>query len=77
MPNGDPRDGFFYLTLTLMIDYYFYFHRHNDLPERFRMYAKDKVYTVDLKEDTRKVWNTSHAHTDIPRLREGRLGAQV
>ena len=60
-----------------MIDSYFYFHRHNDLPERFRTYAKDKVYTVDLKEDTRKVWNTSHAHTDIPRLREGRLGAQV
>ena len=22
MPNGDPRDGFFYLTLTLMIDSY-------------------------------------------------------
>ena len=22
MPNGDPRDGFFYLTLILMIDFY-------------------------------------------------------
>ena len=22
MPNGDPRDGFFYPTLTLMIDSY-------------------------------------------------------
>ena len=22
MPNGDPRDGFFYPTLTLMIDFY-------------------------------------------------------
>ena len=22
MPNGDPRDGFFYSTLTLMIDSY-------------------------------------------------------
>ena len=22
MPNGDPRDGFFYTTLTLMIDSY-------------------------------------------------------
>ena len=22
MPNGDPRDGFFYPTLTLIMDYY-------------------------------------------------------
>ena len=27
MPNGDPRDGFFYPTLTLIIDSYFLFPR--------------------------------------------------
>ncbi|XP_060571272.1 dipeptidase 1-like [Ruditapes philippinarum] len=49
---------------------------HNDLPYRYRMYANASVYSVDLRDDLRIVWNTSLSHTDIPRLRAGKLGAQ-
>lgn len=49
---------------------------HNDLADRFRMFARNKVYNVDLKEDTRKIWNKTLAQTDIPRLKQGRIGAQ-
>ena len=47
------------------------------MADRFRMFAKNKVYQVDLKGDTRKIWNKTLAQTDIPRLRAGKLGAQV
>ncbi|XP_053373215.1 dipeptidase 1-like isoform X2 [Mercenaria mercenaria] len=49
---------------------------HNDLPYRYRKFANASVYTVDLRDDLRVVWNTSLSHTDIPRLRKGKLGAQ-
>ncbi|KAK3108639.1 hypothetical protein FSP39_012298 [Pinctada imbricata] len=59
---------------------------HNDLPWQYRQYAKNKVYTVDLSQDTRLQWNESvpmtdnvfpriPAQTDIPRLRQGKLAA--
>lgn len=50
---------------------------HNDLPYRYRMFANASVYSVDLTTDLRAVWNRSLSHTDIPRLRKGKLGAQV
>lgn len=49
---------------------------HNDLPYRYRMFANASVYSVDLRADLKKVWNASLSHTDIPRLRKGKLGAQ-
>ncbi|XP_052800383.1 dipeptidase 1-like [Mya arenaria] len=49
---------------------------HNDLPYRYRRYSNTAVYTVDLTSDLRKTWNTNLSHTDIPRLRKGKLGAQ-
>ncbi|KAK3594950.1 hypothetical protein CHS0354_009337 [Potamilus streckersoni] len=47
---------------------------HNDLSWRYYKYANNKVYSVDLNSDLTKVWNVTH--TDIPRLRKGKLGAQ-
>ncbi|XP_052771659.1 dipeptidase 1-like [Mya arenaria] len=46
---------------------------HNDLAWSYRKWANNSVYTVDLKS---VIWNTTEAHTDIPRLRKGQLGAQ-
>ncbi|KAK3798089.1 hypothetical protein RRG08_034645 [Elysia crispata] len=43
---------------------------HNDLPYQFRMRVKNKVWSVDLKTGWPEV------HTDIPRIRQGQLGAQ-
>ena len=51
--------------------------RHNDLAERFRDYANNSVYSVDLKSDLRLIWDPARSQTDIPKLRQGRLGAQV
>ncbi|KAK3594954.1 hypothetical protein CHS0354_009342 [Potamilus streckersoni] len=47
---------------------------HNDFAMQFRAFAKNKVYSVDLYGDLQKEWNISH--TDIPRLRQGIVGAQ-
>lgn len=49
---------------------------HNDLPYRYRQFANASVYSVDLKSDLKALWNASLSHTDIPRLRKGKLGAQ-
>lgn len=52
---------------------------HNDLPWRYRYYADNKVYEVDLRSNLADSWTnytTNPSHTDIPRLRKGKLGAQ-
>lgn len=49
---------------------------HNDLPYRYRQFANASVYSVDLRADLKVLWNASLSHTDIPRLRKGKLGAQ-
>jgi len=49
--------------------------RHNDMPVRYRFYSNTSVYDVDMTSDLRTAWNRSH--TDIPRLRKGKVGAQV
>ncbi|XP_033762628.1 dipeptidase 1-like [Pecten maximus] len=60
---------------------------HNDLPWQYRRYAYNKVNDIKLNEDTRIEWppgtpmndnsyEAIYAQTDIPRLREGRVGAQ-
>ncbi|GFN94212.1 dipeptidase [Plakobranchus ocellatus] len=43
---------------------------HNDLPHQFRKLVENKVWSVDLKAGWPDV------HTDIPRIRQGQLGAQ-
>ncbi|KAJ8313580.1 hypothetical protein KUTeg_008141 [Tegillarca granosa] len=50
--------------------------KHNDLPWQYAEYADNKVYTVDLETDMRKVWVNATIHTDIPRIRAGKLSAQ-
>jgi membrane dipeptidase len=47
---------------------------HNDLPWAIRENFASDLGRVDLRADTRTL--ASPLHTDIPRLRQGRLGAQ-
>ena len=47
--------------------------RHNDLPWQFRKHVKNAVYSSAA--DLEAGWPV--VHTDIPRLRQGKLGAQV
>ncbi|CAG5128210.1 unnamed protein product [Candidula unifasciata] len=43
---------------------------HNDLPWQYRSKANNSVWSIDLRSG----W--SEVHTDIPRIRQGKLGAQ-
>ena len=47
---------------------------HNDLPYQYEERAKDHLAQIDLRQDQSKL--TPALHTDIARLRQGRLGAQ-
>jgi len=47
---------------------------HNDLPWDIRDRHGNNLDNVDLNSDTRRI--TPPLHTDIPRLREGRVGGQ-
>src|SRR5262245_26432043 len=47
---------------------------HNDLPEQIHDNYGGDLSRVDLMSDTRRL--ASPLHTDIPRLRQGRVGAQ-
>lgn len=47
---------------------------HNDLPWEIKSAHNNDLAAVDLNNDTRQL--TPPLHTDIPRLRQGRLGAQ-
>ncbi|KAJ9596044.1 hypothetical protein L9F63_012777 [Diploptera punctata] len=52
---------------------------HNDLPYNLRMYVKNQLNKIDLSTDLTQdpVWGQlENSHTDLPRLRAGRLGAQ-
>lgn len=52
---------------------------HNDLPYNLYLREKNRINNFDLDRDLRKdpVWgNVSNSHTDIPRLVEGKVGAQ-
>lgn len=47
---------------------------HNDLPYQYEERAKDHLAQIDLRQDQSGL--TPPLHTDIARLREGRIGAQ-
>ena len=47
---------------------------HNDLPWQYRERAKNELGKIDIRADQSKL--EKPLHTDIPRLRQGRLGAQ-
>ncbi|XP_060070731.1 dipeptidase 1-like, partial [Ylistrum balloti] len=49
---------------------------HNDLAYQYYSNVDNKVYSVNMREDLRQVWPNASVHTDIPRIKEGRLGAQ-
>ena len=47
---------------------------HNDLPWQYEERVKNHLAQIDIRQDQSKL--TPPLHTDIPRLRQGRLGAQ-
>src|SRR6266581_7091866 len=47
---------------------------HNDLAEQYEDRVKDHLAQIDIRQDQSKL--TPPLHTDIPRLRQGRLGGQ-
>ncbi len=47
---------------------------HNDLPEQYLDRVKDHLGQIDIRQDQSKL--TPPLHTDIVRLRQGRLGGQ-
>jgi membrane dipeptidase len=47
---------------------------HNDLPWEYRQRVKNQLAQIDIRQDQSKL--AKPLHTDIPRLRQGRLGAQ-
>ncbi|XP_067000726.1 dipeptidase 1-like [Anabrus simplex] len=52
---------------------------HNDLPWNIRKFLKNQLRDFPFSEDLREVspWSrSSWSHTDLPRLREGRVAAQ-
>lgn len=51
--------------------FFFHFFRHNDIPWQLRKYFMNQMENVTLDK------NNPEWHTDIPRLRKGKVGAQV
>ena len=53
--------------------------RHNDFPMTLRSYARNQVANLDINDLTnQEPWSSSpSSHTDINRLRQGKVGAQV
>ncbi|CAD5123231.1 DgyrCDS11592 [Dimorphilus gyrociliatus] len=47
---------------------------HNDLPMVYRRRVNNRVDLINLEEDVNPQWGASH--TDIPRMRQGKMGAQ-
>ena len=47
---------------------------HNDLPEQYMDRTKDHIAQIDIRQDQSKL--TPPLMTDIPRLRQGRVGGQ-
>ena len=47
---------------------------HNDLPWQYRKRTENRLSTIDIRQDQSRL--EPPLHTDIPRLRQGRVGAQ-
>jgi len=47
---------------------------HNDLPEQYEERVKNHLAKIDIRQDQSKL--TPALHTDIPRMRQGRVGGQ-
>lgn len=49
---------------------------HNDLAYWYYENVHNKVYSVDMRQNLKVVYPNSTIHSDIPRIRQGRLSAQ-
>lgn len=54
-------------------------YRHNDLPYNLYRIEGNRLENFDFDSDLRQnpKWQVSSSHTDLPRLREGKVGGQV
>ena len=53
---------------------------HNDLPWNIRKFMHNKIHGFNMSADLKvlRPWaKSSWSHTDLPRLKEGKVGAQV
>lgn len=49
---------------------------HNDLAYWYYQTVQNKVYSVDMRQNLKELFPNSTIHSDIPRLRQGKLSAQ-
>jgi membrane dipeptidase len=68
VPSPEYRHALELMAETPLID------GHNDLPWQYRTRVDNRLHAIDLNEDTSKL--SPPMHTDINRLRAGRVGAQ-
>jgi len=50
---------------------------HNDLPWRYRNLVDNVITDIDLRQDHSNRTSPNNLETDIPRLRKGKVGAQI
>ncbi len=68
------------LVIRLRFRVYNNVSRHNDLPWSLREHVKNDLRKFDFTANLTQVepWKSDpYSHTDLPRIREGRLGGQV
>ena len=51
--------------------------RHNDLPDEIRINFKNQFNQFDLRKNGSSLPPDDSWHTDIPRLKAGKVGGQV
>ncbi|XP_070575857.1 dipeptidase 1-like [Ptychodera flava] len=49
---------------------------HNDLPWQLKLHFDNRLENIDMYESTADKFDEGYGHTDIPRLRQGMVGAQ-
>ncbi|KAK3108499.1 hypothetical protein FSP39_009325 [Pinctada imbricata] len=71
LKNPSPRE-----LANCVLDSYPLVDGHNDLAWAYFKYVNNSVYDVDMTKDLRTIWVNKTIHTDIPRIRQGKLSAQ-
>ena len=73
--SSTPLQNFVWKNCELNLCQDLIFDRHNDWPYQMRRNRRNVLNNISLYDDFTQYYTPSH--TDIPRIREGRLGAQV
>ena len=66
-------------VILRFVHFIFIARSHNDFPWTLRNYAKNQIASLNITDLTKlEPWASSpSSHTDIIRLRQGKVGAQV